>query len=117
MSVQVTVIALAFALMGLGAFLRPRSFLSMFGIEAATADARNEVQAVYGGFGLAVAGTLCAAMWYAHLREGIVIAVAVALLGMAGGRLIGAIRERPGRWPVVFFGVEVIGGAVFLTAL
>lgn len=117
MSVQVAVIALAFALMGLGAFLRPRSFLAIFGIEAATADARNEVQAVYGGFGLAVAGTLAASMWYPTLREGIVVAVALALLGMAGGRVVGAIRERPGRWPVVFFGVEVIGAAVLLTAL
>jgi hypothetical protein len=117
MSVQIIVVALLFALMGLAAFARPRTLVAPFGLTADSADARNEVQAVYGGFGLAVAATLAATLWYPHFRDGVVLAVAASLAGMAGGRAVAALRERPGRWPVVFFFVEAAGAAFLLTAL
>ena len=117
MSVQVIVIAIAFAIMGIGAFARPRTFAGPFGLNAETVDARNEVQAVYGGFGLAVAAILLASLWYPEFRDGVIVAVAASLAGMAGGRVVAALRERPGRWPIVFFFVEALGAAFLLTAL
>ena len=115
--VQIAIVAVAFALMGIGAFARPRTFVGPFGLNAETPDARNEVQAVYGGFGLAVAATLAATAWYPDYRDGVVVAVAASLAGMAGGRVVAALRERPGRMPVIFFFVEAVGAAFLLTAL
>lgn len=117
MSVQVGIVAFLFALMGLGAFVRPRTFVSPLGITAETPDARNEVQAVYGGFGLAVAATLAATAWYPQYRDGVVLAVAASLAGMAGGRVVATLRERPGRAPIIFLIVEAVGAAFLLTAL
>lgn len=117
MSVQIIVVGIAFALMGLAAFARPRTLVAVFGLPAETPDARNEVQAVYGGFGLAIAAVLFATHWRPEFHDGVVVAVAAALAGMALGRVIGAIRERPGRWPVVFFFVEALGAGFLLTAL
>ena len=71
MSVQVIIVAVLFALMGIGAFVRPRTFVVPFGLAAETPDARNEIQAVYGGFGLAVAATLVTASSYPQLRDGV----------------------------------------------
>jgi hypothetical protein len=51
-------------------------------------------------------------------REGILIAVGVALAGMAGGRLAARAFERPsGFYPVWFyFWVEVVGAAALIVA-
>ena len=117
MSVQIIIVAVLFALMGIGAFVRPRTFVSPFGVTAESADARNEIQAVYGGFGLAVAATLVAASSYPQFRDGVVVTVAASLAGMAGGRAVAALRERPGRWPVIFFFVEAAGAVFLATAL
>lgn len=48
------IMTLAFAAMGAGAIAFPGLVLGQFGIDALTREARNEVRAVYGGFGLAV---------------------------------------------------------------
>jgi hypothetical protein len=53
----------------------------------------------------------------AEARTGVIIAVAGSLAGMAGGRIIAALRERPGRWPLVFFVVESTGTALLLSVL
>lgn len=109
----------AFALMGMGALVRPALVLAQFGLEAETADGRNEIRAVYGGFGLAVAALLVvAALGSPATEEGIFVAVAFALVGMAAGRLVGAAIERPGGiYPVwVYFVVEVVGAAALLWA-
>jgi hypothetical protein len=50
------------------------------------------VRAVYGGFGLAIAGVLAyAALQDGDLRRGILITVGAALAGMAFGRLAAAV--------------------------
>ncbi|HKY89528.1 MAG TPA: DUF4345 domain-containing protein [Nevskiaceae bacterium] len=101
-------VAVFFLGMGLVALVRPESILSFFGIPALTLDARNEVRAVYGGFGVAIAGLLVMALRDDGLRAGVLVAVAVALLGMAAGRVVSAIVDRKvGGWPAVFFCVEV----------
>lgn len=115
--IVMTVVAALFLLMGLGAFAVPRSFLATFDLRAETPTARNEIQAVYGGFGVAMAAVLLLPLWLPQLREGIALTVALALAGMALGRLVGALRERPGRWPVVFFFVEAVGAVLLLGTL
>ncbi len=118
MALQLEIASVLFFGMGVGAFLNPRRFLTPFvGIEAATADGRNEVQAVYGGFGIAMAAVLMLPIWMPAARSGVIIAVACALAGMAAGRMIAAVRERPGRWPLIFFLVEAGGTALLLSAL
>lgn len=117
MSVQLTIVSALFLLMGLYAFARPRTFLSVFGLRAETADLRNEIQAVYGGFGVAIAAVLMLPMWMPETRAGVIVTVAAALAGMAAGRVVALLRERPGRWPLLFLGVEAAGAAFLLSAL
>jgi uncharacterized protein DUF4345 len=115
----VLVIAAGFAAMGLGALARPRDVLAQFGVAVDTSEGRNEVRAVYGGFGLAVAALLTvAALGDPATAEGIIVAVAIALAGMAGGRLVSAALEPPrSAYPVwVFFLIEVAGAAALLIA-
>ncbi len=111
------IVAALFLLMGLAAFALPRRFLRNFDLPAETPTARNEIQAVYGGFGLAMALALVVPLWLPALRDGIALTVALALGGMAFGRVVGALRERPGPWPVLFFFVEAIGAVVLLGVL
>jgi hypothetical protein len=112
--IAIVVVAVFFAGMGVYGLAAPAALVRPFGFEAAGPNARGEVRAVYGGFGLAMAGMLVAAAVDDGIRRGAVIAVAVALAGMAGGRLIGFLVERPrGLYPNWFyFGVEVLLGAV-----
>jgi Domain of unknown function (DUF4345) len=112
-------VALGFGLMGLFALARPGEVLAQFGVSVETAEGRNEVRAVYGGFGLAVAALLAvAAIGDPSTAEGIVVAVAFALVGMAAGRLLSALRERPtGLYPVwIYFAIEVVSAAALLIA-
>ena len=113
----VLVVAAGFGLMGLGALARPRAILEQFGVAVETAEGRNEVRAVYGGFGLAIAALLgVAALGGPATAEGIIVATAVALFGMAGGRVVSALVDRPaGLYPVwVYFAIEVVCGIALL---
>jgi hypothetical protein len=116
----ILIVALGFALMALFALAKPAAVLAQFGVEVGTADGRNEVQAVYGGLGLAIAAVLAvAAIGEPATADGIVVAVACALAGMAAGRLLGALRERPsGLHPVwTYFAIEVASAAALLIAV
>lgn len=117
--IAIVVAAVFFAGMGIYGLVMPAALVRPFGIVASGPDARNEVRAVYGGFGLAIAGLLVAAALDEGIRRGAVIAVAVALGGMAAGRLIGALRDRPRAfYPSWFyFGVEVVLGGVLWFAV
>ena len=117
MTIGILVNAVFFFLMGASALVRPRSVVSFVNLEPDTADARNEVRAVYGGFGIAIAVLLASAPSYPRFRDGVLIAVAVALLGMALGRLISFAIERPGPWPVVFVVLESTLAALLLFSL
>lgn len=113
----VLLVAALFALMGVAALARPESILAYFGTATLTRDGRNEVRAVYGGFGLAIAGLLGAARFSEAIPSGAVLAVAVALLGMAAGRLISVLLDgAPGRYPWVFLAVELTSAAMLLGA-
>ena len=117
-AIVLAVTGLTFIAMGLPALVRPAGMVRYFGLTATTADLRNEIRAVYGGFGVAFGGLLLATIVaLPAYAPGILLAAAVALLGMAGGRLLGFTCERAGRWPWVFGIIEVAAGAALLTTL
>lgn len=113
MNIAVVIVALAFLGMGLVALVQPQQIGRYFDVRFDSVDGRNEVRAVYGGFGLAMALVLGLALQQPALRAGILLTVSIALGGMAAGRMISAFIERPGRWPLIF-GILEAAGAVSL---
>ncbi|WP_245607181.1 DUF4345 family protein [Pseudonocardia spinosispora] len=96
----------------------PTKALALF-FEMRGPEGRNEVRAVYGGFGLAIAGLLAlAAINVGELRPGAVFAVAAALAGMASGRLVARVFEPTSSfYPVwLYFWLEIVGASVLITA-
>ena len=106
--------AIFFLGMGLCALARPAFVVTFVGLVPGTADARNEIRAVYGGFGIAIAALLLLVSGNATLRPGVLLAVAVALLGMAAGRVVSLLIERTGKWPLVFLVTETVLAALLL---
>jgi hypothetical protein len=103
LSVAVYLVIVFFVGMGLLALASPESITGPFGMPTLTPAGRNEVRAVYGGFGLAVAAMLVLALYAPALRAGVLLAVAGALAGMAAGRLVAALVERPGAFYPAWF--------------
>jgi hypothetical protein len=101
----IAVIGVFFAGMGCYALAAPTAIIRPFGITLGGAASRSEVRAVYGGFGLALAGVLgYAAVADGDVRRGILIAVGAALAGMAFGRLVSAVLdERTAFYPNWFY--------------
>jgi len=94
--------------LGIAALVRPATLLGDFGLPAPSLDARNEVRAVYGGFPIAVAVLVMWSLTGAAQASGILLALAVASLGMALGRLVSAAIDRSiGRLPALFIGIEL----------
>ena len=111
MSILVAIVAIFFAGMGAAALVRPAVIWAPFGVEPTTPAARNEVRAVYGGFGIAIAILLVVVdTSAAGFRDGALVAVAAALAGMAAGRIVGfAVEPRgAGRFTVLFGVIEVV---------
>lgn len=94
-TVVIAVSGVFFLGMGLYALVRPDSLIRPFGIALPGPVSRAEVRAVYGGFGLAVAAMLALAATGHPARDGILITVAAALAGMAFGRLVSGVVDRP----------------------
>jgi hypothetical protein len=95
MTLVIVLAAVFFLGMGIFALVRPATLIRPFGITLPIPESRAEVRAVYGGFGLAIAGMLALAATGHSAREGILITVAAALGGMALGRLISGVVDRP----------------------
>lgn len=115
----VYVVAAGFAAMGVLALAAPGRVLATFGVQLDSADGRNEVRAVYGGFGLAVAGLAAvAAAGDGALARGMLVTLGIAVAGMAAGRLVGRTFDKPsGFYPVwFFFWAEVAMAAALLAA-
>ena len=100
------IVAAGFLAMGLVALWQPVAVTRLLNLYTLNADLRNEVRAVYGGFGLAMTLMLVIAAYSETLAGGIMLTVAAALGGMAAGRVVAWLLERSGRWPVVFGMVE-----------
>ena len=112
-------VALFFAGMGVYGLAVPARLVAPFGLSADSATSRSEVRAVYGGFGVAVAALLFFAAFDAYgIRSVASVTVAVALLGMAFGRIVSAVADRPTRfYPVWFyFVVELVLSGLLLSA-
>lgn len=109
-SLLVLLPALFFAGMGGVGLFAPLRIARIFGAEARTADSRIELQAVYGGFGIAVAALLLMAVRSSSsLRVGLTLAIALCTCGMAFGRLFGWVSGGKGstRAQAVFLVVEL----------
>lgn len=112
--------AVLFLAMGVYGLVAPAALVRPFRIALDGADARAEVRAVYGGFGVAIAVVLAVAgLDLGGIRVGAVTAVAAALLGMAGGRLAARVAEAPRAfYPVWFYlCVELLAAALLLLAV
>ncbi|OXM42703.1 DUF4345 family protein [Amycolatopsis alba] len=118
-AVLIGLVAVFFLGMGLLGLVDPRRLIRPFGITLDSATARTEVRAVYGGFGVAVAALLgFAAFDVGGIQRGAAIAVAVALVGMAFGRLVARFAERPERFypSWLYFWVELVMAAMLVFA-
>jgi hypothetical protein len=99
--------------MGVVGLAAPERIGATFG-QVLTPAGRNEVRAVYGGFGVMMAVVLAWGLASPALRPGVFLTVAAALAGMALGRLVSAAVERPGAfYPAWFYFVfEAVTAAV-----
>lgn len=110
-------VALFFFGMGAVALARPEGIVGYFGTSELTADGRNEVRAVYGGFGIAVAALLAFTLTAPALATGILATIAVSLTGMAAGRIVSRLIDGAiGFYPALFFFVELGLAAALLFA-
>jgi len=108
--------AAGFLVMGLSGLAKPGQIPSLFGVAELPIDMRNEVRAVYGGFGVAMAILLVLATRNEALYGVVALTVGVALLGMAGGRIVSLAIERcPGKMPYVSIVGECIFGGALLS--
>jgi hypothetical protein len=113
------VIGVFFAGMGVYALAAPTAIIRPFGTTLGGAASRSEIRAVYGGFGVAIAGVLAYASFQdGDIRKGILITVGAALAGMAFGRLVSAVVDsRTAFYPNWFYClVEIVAAAVLLGA-
>ncbi|WP_459958411.1 DUF4345 family protein [Nocardia sp. IFM 10818] len=111
------IVAVLFLAMGGYALVAPGATVRPFGLRTDDVRARYEVRAVYGGFGVAMAAILIvAAVNPGSLREGIMVAVAAALGGMALGRVVSAVLDaRTAFYPIWFFAiVEAVAAGALL---
>ena len=92
--ILVLVVSVFFFAMGAVALATPAAFLLRFGSKVLGPDGKREVRAVYGGFGLAMAGILIFGLYVPEYRSGIFLSLGVALMGMVGGLIISAIIDR-----------------------
>ena len=111
--VTIWVSAFLFAAMGVVGLAAPRRLGTLVGMEL-DAVGRNEVRAVYGGYGIAMGVVLAVAAF----GEGIVLVAGAALLGMAGGRIVSLLFERPAeiRRLLYFWGGEIVVGTALVLA-
>lgn len=114
---MILIAAIAFLAMGLLALIAPQRITRMVGLSTLPMAARNEVRAVYGGFGVAMGALLLLSGRCSHWQPGVVLTVAMALLGMALGRLVAwGVDERLERFPALFLvGEAALGIGLLLT--
>jgi hypothetical protein len=113
----ILVVGVLFLGMGIYGLAAPDALVRPFGTTLGESASRAEVRAVYGGFGLGIAGVLgYAAVEGGDIARGITLTVAVALAGMALGRLVSAVvDDRTAFYPNWFYCLveAVAAGALF----
>ncbi|NYI76831.1 DUF4345 domain-containing protein [Nocardioides panzhihuensis] len=116
-SLTIAVIGLFFLAMGTYALVTPGALAAPFHLSAKTPESRSEIRAVYGGFGIAMAAVLgAAALDIGDIRTGAVTTIGLALIGMAGGRLISRLFDTAVRfYPIWFyFWIELAAGTALI---
>ena len=116
-SLTIAVIGVFFLAMGTYALIVPSALVAPFRLTAQAPESRSEIRAVYGGFGIAMAAVLgAAALDIGDIRAGAVATVGLALIGMAGGRLVSRLFDTAVRfYPIWFyFGIELAAGVALL---
>ncbi len=114
------VVVLFFLTMGIYALAAPAALIRPFRITADTPESRSEIRAVYGGFGIAMAAVLGVAVLHGGVfQRGVILTVALALAGMAAGRVFSrAVDRRTGFYPIWFYCcVEVMAAGMLLLTL
>ena len=94
MSIVILTVAIGFLAMGIWSIVVPERFLRTFGSRVEGRDGRAEVRAVYGGFGIAMAVILAYTSFDPTYRTGVLLVTAVALAGMALGRILSGMVDR-----------------------
>lgn len=79
--------------LGIAAMTHTATLLAGFGLRADNRDARNEVRTVYGGFPLATAAIVGISLSGTEYVAGLMLAIAIATLGMAAGRIASALVD------------------------
>ncbi|WP_086820439.1 DUF4345 domain-containing protein [Allokutzneria sp. NRRL B-24872] len=118
-TIVIVAVGAFFLAMGGYALVAPAALARPFRLRVESPEARSEVRAVYGGFGVAIAAMLgVAAADIGGVRAGVVLTVAAALAGMALGRLISRLADtRTAFYPIWFyFAVELIAATLLVTA-
>ncbi|MET0286594.1 MAG: DUF4345 family protein [Polyangiales bacterium] len=118
-TLSIALVAACFLGMGVYGLVAPARLIAPFGVRLDSPEARSEVRAVYGGFGIAIALLLALALRESELRAGVLCSVAAALLGMASGRLVArGLGDKPARfYPGWFyFWLELFAAALLLAA-
>lgn len=89
----VSFVALFFLIMGLWALFLTDSFAELVGFTLDVDRGPNEIRAVYGGFGIAMALMAWWAVFSTPAATGLLTALGIALIGMAAGRVVSAFLE------------------------
>ena len=112
------ILMFGFAVMGIGSFVKPELVTAQFGIPTLSLAGRNEVRAVYGGFGILMSCALYVALVTPTLRSGIYFTVALALGGMAAGRSISWLIDRKiDKWPFFYLLLETVCASMIAMAV
>ncbi len=108
-------VAAGFLLMGVAAISHPGRVTALFGVSTLGIDARNEVRAVYGGFGIAMTAALGWGLVDQDIRWGVCMTIAFALCGMAAGRIVSALLDRQiSVLPGVFLCIEGLAAGLLV---
>ena len=112
------ILLIGFVVMGVGSFVRPSMVTAQFDIPTLSTAGRNEVRAVYGGFGILMSCALLMALFSPSLRSGICFTIFAALGGMAGGRVVSWIADKKiYKWPRFYLILEVVCATLIATAI
>jgi hypothetical protein len=104
-----------FGAMGASAFVNPVFITKQFDIHSLSIAGKNEVRAVYGGFGLFMSIALIIALLLPELRNGVCLTVSFALGGMSFGRMISAIMDASiSKLPVFYGTIEFMAALLIL---
>ena len=108
---------IGFLAMGIGALVKPHLVTAQFDIPELSCAGRNEVRAVYGGFGVMIAAARGFALRQPAMRTGVLVAGAAALTGMAAGRVVsGVIDRRIDAELLRYFVLEAVVAAMLMWA-